>query len=133
MNKSANLFNRRRVEEQPVFSSANTSLFPELCSPVIKKEYVFSYADIVKTEDLEIIEAKPIVIEKDELLEYINHAHVILFKMFDRWEQFKDEYIKIHGEIEYDKKYGVQIDYETLWDSDEDDDYELSDDSADEY
>ena len=44
-----------------------------------------------------------------------------------------DDNIKIHGEIEYDKKYGVQIDYEILWDSDEEDDYELSDDSADEY
>jgi len=132
MNKSANLFYRRKVEVAPVFSSANTVLFPELCSPIIKKADTFSYADIVKTKDLEIIAEKPIVIEKDELLEYKKSANRELSKMFDSWEKNKEMYISIYGEESYDEIFGV-FNYDTLWDSDDEDDDEESDDSADEY
>ena len=135
-NSSINLF-RRNVStpsfQTPSFTN-NSTLFPELkvvsvhnpnnlsqISPELKP--TLSYSDMVNKHDTEQNEEKKIVVEQDEQKIYSNKAHAILLKMFERWDHFKEQYIIMFGEEEYDRKYGVQIDY-SLLDFDSDDDNE---------
>ena len=90
-------------------------------SPELKP--TLSYSDMVNKHDTEQNEEKKIVVEQDEQKIYSNKAHAILLKMFERWDHFKEQYIIMFGEEEYDRKYGVQIDY-SLLDFDSDDDNE---------
>ena len=129
-NSSRNSF-RRNVSapsfQTPLFTN-NSILFPELKVVLVSNpnnlsqlKPTLSYSDMVNKHDTEQKEEKKIVVEKDEKKIYKNKAHAILLKMFERWDHFKEQYIIMFGEEEFDRKYGVQIDY-SLLDFDSDDD-----------